>query len=145
MNVISPFLSNLISWYLEELLNVAFIVMIIEITKWTPNLLSIEKSHCFGMNTLRRLKGHVKTDTKHCNVLWRQISLFLSSVVGPATIFLMVSGAMALAWKISLIPATLITMIPIVLFLVVALTTKQSTQVNSVSMPTNYCVRFITW
>lgn len=62
----------------------------------------------------------------------QQIALFLSSVMGPATIFLMVSGAVSVAWNISLGPATIVTLIPIVLFLVIALTTKQSTQVTFV-------------
>jgi len=60
-----------------------------------------------------------------------QISLFVASVLGPATIFLMVSGALSLTLKIGSNLATFLTLIPILLFLIIALTTKQSTQVNT--------------
>jgi chitin synthase len=60
-----------------------------------------------------------------------QTGLFAASIVGPGSIFMMMIGAMdvALGGRLGFVRAGILTIIPIIIFIILCYTTKTDTQV----------------
>ena len=55
---------------------------------------------------------------------------FFASIIGPGTIFMMITGALAVTIKIDLVYCFLINLIPNLLFIIVSFYVKSNTQVR---------------
>ena len=61
-----------------------------------------------------------------------QTGLFVASIIGPGSIFMMMVGAMAVAFggPITFLRAGFLTLIPLVIFVILCFTAKPDTQVS---------------
>ena len=62
--------------------------------------------------------------------IWYQIYLFISSIVTPGTIFLLIVGALLVGFNISPLFALLINLVPVTLFMLSCIFAKENVQVR---------------
>ncbi len=74
-----------------------------------------------------------------------QLLLFLSSMITPGTIFLLIVGALNSAFKIDLITSLLINIVPLFLFLIVCFTMKSKWQVIMCLIYIHLSVYIVGW
>ena len=92
--------------------------------RWTPS------TFANVMDLLGSARRTVKAnDNISMLYMLYQGSIFVSSIFGPASIFMMISGSLATVTGLALVWATIIILIPIVAFMLIALLCKQKTQV----------------
>ena len=68
-----------------------------------------------------------------------QVVIFGSSILGPGTIFLMVTGAISLVLKGNTEIAFLIMIIPVVLYILISLLAKKDLQVKDYGLVNENC------